>query len=271
MDSNDKKFLLHGLISKECIENHLVVGSLSKKLKNLTYISADRIPPVELYDVGSNDSNTVVGSKGEFTIWILKAFDDLDINMDMIYPGSNSRKLTRQVEAWLSHFFPGATLEIHDIPNVSKLSLGIKTSKETGFLRPQNVGYGLSQLLPIITACLKAKKDDIILIENPEAHLHPFGQSEMGVFLSKVAATGVQLIVESHSDHILNGIRKAVLNTPELKAEDVKIYFFDELEKKDKRIIPIRIESNADLSEFPLDFFDQGRKDLREILKLSNR
>ena len=270
-DSNDKDFYLHRLILKECIEKHLSVAAFSNKLKNLTYISADRIPPVELYDVGSNDSDIVVGSKGEFTIWILKSFDDLDINFDLMNTASNSRKLTRQAEAWLSHFFPGANLDISEIPNVNKLTLGIKSNKETGFLRPQNVGYGLTQLLPIITACLKAKRDDIILIENPEAHLHPSDQSEMGVFLSKVAATGVQLIVESHSDHILNGIRRGVLSTHELKAEDVSIYFFDEYEKKENRIIPIRIEPNGDLSDFPVDFFDQVRQDLIEIIKLSKK
>ncbi len=267
----ENDLFLQKLIQKSSIERNLAAEEISKQLKNLTYISADRIPPAELYEVGSSDAEIVVGSKGQYTICVLEIFKELKVNQTLLYHASNFNTLFRQVESWLGHFFPGTILNINPIKNVSKLSLGIKTSKETEFLRPQNVGYGITQLLPIITACLKAKSGDIILIENPEAHLHPYGQSEIGAFLANVASTGVQIIVESHSENVLNGIRKGMLSNKNLNSEDIMIYFFEDIYKKDNRIIPIHIEPNGDLSDFPVDFFDQARQDLREILKRSRR
>ena len=78
------------------------------------------------------------------------------------------------------------------------------------FLRAVHTGDGLVQVLPIVVAALSAAEDSLLLIENPEANLHPAGQAHMGEFLAEVAAAGVQVILETHSDHVLNGIRRAV-------------------------------------------------------------
>ncbi|MCR2307254.1 AAA family ATPase, partial [Salmonella enterica] len=64
----------------------------------------------------------------------------------------------------------------------------------------------------------------MLIIENPESHLHPAGQSLMGKLCSIAANNGVQLIVESHSDHFLNGIRVAVKQKV-VAADDVKVFF----------------------------------------------
>src|SRR5260221_6265573 len=110
-------------------------------------------------------------------------------------------------------------------PDPNLLTLGIRPNDATDRLRPQNVGYGLSHVLPILTACLGAQTGALLLIENPESHLHPSGQSAMGEFLAQVASAGIQLIVETHSDHVLNGIRRAV-KRGQLTPQDVAIHFF---------------------------------------------
>lgn len=76
-------------------------------------------------------------------------------------------------------------------------------------LSPLNMPFGHSYVLPIILAVLTAPKGSLVLIENPESHLHPSAQRRMGEFLSRAAAAGVQIIIESHSDHLMNGIRLA--------------------------------------------------------------
>lgn len=94
----------------------------------------------------------------------------------------------------------------------------LRASNATDYYRPVNVGYGLSHILPVITACLGAvgfahqekRVAPLVLVENPELHLHPAGQSAMGIFLARAAASGAQVIIETHSDHVLNGIRRAV-------------------------------------------------------------
>ena len=73
-------------------------------------------------------------------------------------------------------------------------------------------------------AALSAGKNELWLIENPEVHLHPAGQAQMGQFLAEVAAAGVQVIVETHSDHVFNGIRRAV-KSKRLAADDVALHF----------------------------------------------
>ena len=115
----------------------------------------------------------------------------------------------RQVEAWMDRFFPGFELDLQKIPHTNAVTLGLRTSKDVNFHAPVHTGYGLTQVLPIIVAAL-SRPNSLLLIENPEVHLHPAGQAAMGEFLAEVATTSAQVIVETHSDHVLNGIRRAV-------------------------------------------------------------
>lgn len=75
-----------------------------------------------------------------------------------------------------------------------------------------NMGFGVSYSLPIIVALLSAREGDILVLENPEAHLHPRGQRKIGELVALAAANGVQIFMETHSDHVLNGIRLSVRN-----------------------------------------------------------
>lgn len=92
--------------------------------------------------------------------------------------------------------------------------------------RPVNVGFGVTYTLPIIVAILSAKVDDLIIIENPESHLHPKAQSILGKLFAIAANAGVQIIIESHSDHILNSLRVCVKNKI-ISNESVAIYYFE--------------------------------------------
>ena len=116
-------------------------------------------------------------------------------------------------------------------------------------------------MFPILVAALSAREGDLLLIENPEVHLHPSGQAMMGEFLSRVASTGVQVIVESHSDHILNGIRKSVkLGT--MCPEDVGIFFFQAPTETNPQVVNPLIDTNGNLDYWPDGFFDQYDKDM---------
>ena len=118
--------------------------------------------------------------------------------------------LLHQVSARLDRFFPGCAVDVQEVLNANAVTLGVRISADTGFLRPVHCGFGITQILPIIVAALSIPKGDLLLIENPEVHLHPAGQALMGQFLAEVAHSGIQVIVETHSDHILNGIRRAI-------------------------------------------------------------
>jgi predicted ATPase len=127
------------------------------------------------------------------------------------------------------------------------------------------VGFGLTHILPIVTAALIARPSQVLLIENPEVHLHPAGQSQMGEFLARVAATGVQIILETHSDHVLNGLRRAVRNKA-MGPDDVAIYFFNERDRAKRgevsQVVSPAIDREGNLDHWPEGFFDQFDKDM---------
>jgi predicted ATPase len=132
---------------------------------------------------------------------------------------------------------------------------------------PLNVGFGLSYTAPIILALLTAKRGDMVILENPEAHLHPMGQRKMGELMAKAAMDGIQVVVETHSDHLLNGIRLAV-KKGELDKDIVRLnYFFAEKtdgQYKHTKSSPEILEDGR-LSSWPKGFFDEWDNALMEL------
>jgi len=221
--------------------------------------------PRETYPMSSPHQHTTVGPRGERTAWFLHQFADHK-PMAGLLRHEAVPTLQRQTEAWLSHFFPQAALAIQPVHNANLVTLGLRTNKATDYHRPQNVGYGLTHILPILTACLGAKESDVIVIENPESHLHPVGQAEMGEFLALCANSGLQIILETHSDHILNGIRRA-LKKQLITPEQVAIHFFRPRQDEDDGVVISPLVDNlGNLSEWPENFFDQFDKDSQFLL-----
>ncbi len=108
-------------------------------------------------------------------------------------------------------------------------------------MRAPNMGFGVSYSLPIVLAGLFAPVGGLLIIENPEAHLHPAGQSRMGTFLATLAGDGVQVLVETHSDHVLNGIRRAIGEHLVLGAEHALVHFFDVGDDGQPQTSPLRL------------------------------
>jgi predicted ATPase len=140
-------------------------------------------------------------------------------------------------------------------------TLGLRTSAAGEFHRPVHVGFGLTQVLPIIVAALTRKQQDLLLIENPEVHLHPAGQARMGRFLSQVAAAGVQVMIETHSDHVLNGIRRSVKDHI-IGTDKVLIHFFRDRDQEGDQVVSPVVDQAGNLDAWPGGFFDQFDKDM---------
>jgi predicted ATPase len=247
-----------------------LLDSIANMIFNVKYLSAERVGPREIYQLNSGISRKNVGIRGEYTPWFLHENQDDAISSVLMvknYPPT----LIRQTEGWLNVFFPETSFQIIQIKSSNMVSLGIKTSKALEFHRPQNVGFGITQVFPIIVACLASKAGDLLLIENPESHLHPSGQSLMGEFLAKCASSDVQVIVESHSDHILNGIRKSVKNKIITPSSTI-IHFFNKRDDENKfpQVISPRINEKGNLDQWPKGFFDQSEKDMEYFLGLES-
>lgn len=192
------------------------------------------------------------------------------VDEERLIENSDSSQLQKQIDNWISFICPGTKGVRSQDQDFNRYQITMTNSAGKSQILAPNIGFGISYALPIIVNGLIAKKNRIFIVENPEAHLHPKGQSNMGFFLGKLAASGVRVIVETHSEHIVNGIRKASLKNNNLQPENVGIYFFEENTKNQKFTKEININKGGNLESFPIDFFDQVGQDMAELFKLKN-
>ena len=239
-----------------------IQGTENKSLIDLIYLGADRSIAREqksgnIHNIKLGDSNEYLGyiiEKGQKNLVpIEKKRNHWDFN--------DTNLLDIQINNWLNYILPGnkVTAKNSGSDNYISVLFGDKAT-----LHHTNVGYGISFVLPIIVAGLIAKKNTVLVIENPELHLHPKAQSCIAAFLATVAKSGVQVIIETHSDHIINGFRKAVLNPNiGIKNTDLNINFFN---ITDKCIVEeVKLNDNVEINHWPDGFMDQEEKDLFEI------
>lgn len=255
------KYKSYFLSSDETPKGKLLMYYESKEScfgENVYYLSAERQGP--RYEVSLDKTIKVdCGCRGKSVANAINnnTFTDID----------EQRKLKKgtfpiQLDAWLDIIFPGLSVKVKQ-SGETNLQVTIRNNMVTS--NATNVGFGISYALPIIVEGLLAEKGAWLIIENPEAHLHAKAQSNMGYFLSIIAAAGVRVIIETHSEHIVNGIRRATINTENpISQEDVNIYFMSPNNVGKANLITI--DKKGNLSDFPIDFFDQSRQDLLYII-----
>ncbi len=264
-DQDNSNNLLIEYINNDKKEN--IINFVDHLVSDFDFISADRFGPKTFYHVDGNYATNKVGKLGEYTGLLLGKLKTDDIFINDVNDALKS--IFGFVEISADHI-DGANVSILEITNSKTKSLGHKS--------PVNMPYGVSYVLPIIVSCLlrhpdrnerkgvKTIENPIVVIENPEAHLHPAAQSKLGIFLSSMASNGVQIILETHSDHIINGIRKAVKNKI-ISHEDVLFNFFERGEQVGQNTIrEIQPEENGSLTEWPKGFFDQFENDLMDLM-----
>ena len=238
--------------------------SFTDRMRRLTYLTAERLGPREHYLLQDLQLAPLVGSRGEFAASALHSLRDSHVPNGLV-ADAVPPTLFRQVEHRMDRFFPGCVLAVEQVARTNAVTLGIRVSNDTDFHRPIHAGFGLTQVFPIVVAALAASRDDLLLIENPEVHLHPAGQAAMGGFLAEVAAAGVQVMLETHSDHVLNGIRRAVRNGI-LAPPETALHFFLPRQQSEREEIPQVhspvLDAGGNIDKWPDGFFDQFDKDM---------
>ncbi|KPL90309.1 AAA family ATPase [Herpetosiphon geysericola] len=238
------------------------------------YLQAERIGPRTSF--GTSDylvrQHRQLGPSGEYAIHYLSLFgNELIPNEKLHHEQSSTLTLRNEVEAWLSEISPGTRINISGNPDIDLVSLRFSFVNDGvvgNAFRATNVGFGLTYTLPILVAVLSAKPNSLLLIENPEAHLHPRGQALMGQFLAYAAAAGVQIVVESHSDHVLNGIRLAV-HDGKIDPADVQLNYFERrmIEGQTRHTISTpTIDQDGLIDQWPDGFFDEFDKSLERLM-----
>ncbi|NES00384.1 MAG: DUF3696 domain-containing protein [Symploca sp. SIO1B1] len=235
------------------------------------YLQAERIGPRAFFEMSDFQVRQLgqLGVRGEYTAHFL-SINGLQVipNSSLIYPEAKSLDLIDQVEAWMGEVSPGTRIKINSNPDIDLMNLQYSYG-DSNLYRATNVGFGITYTLPIIVAVLASEPGTLILLENPEAHLHPQGQAKMGELLALAASCGVQVVIETHSDHVLNGIRLAV-HGGKLEPEDVQLHYFQRQEKLGQavtKVISPRIDRNGRIDQWPDGFFDEWDKSLEMLLE----
>jgi len=232
---------------------------------NIHYISADRIGPQEFYSKTSLTDFPNVGVRGEYTANLLSKKKNDIVDERLRLPEGLTETVLDQTQSWLSKIFKGGNINVEALES-NIITLKLSSDASGNFYKPINVGFGYSYALPIIVSGLIAKKGEILIVENPEAHLHPSAQAEIIKFLARVGAAGIQVFIESHSDHILNGLRLSVLEKI-IAADEISIIYFSR-ENETLQIKNIIVEQDGRIETWPDGFFDQTERDFERLFNI---
>lgn len=238
------------------------------------YLHAERQGPDDIYAM--NDfvvaSQRQVGIHGELAAHYLYLYRNEEVSVaNLHHAGAKTTRLYHQVEAWLGEISPGIRANVTNLPGTNSVVLTYQYATGNDYtdnFRPTNVGFGITYCLPIIVSILSARPGKLIIVENPEAHLHPRGQSAMGKLMALAAESGIQIVVETHSDHVVNGIRIAAKEGL-IVPDHIRIYFFDrEVGSKEHttRILSPAIDAEGGIDVFPDGFFDEWERNLVQLL-----
>jgi predicted ATPase len=250
-----------------------VPQALGGPYRAFTYLCAERLGPRDVLGASARPADDLgVGVRGEYCAQVLALHGLKEkVPADRRHPDRREEFdafLKYQVEAWLSHIARATEIDTVWFPNTTVTALRFRSPGGV-WVRAPNMGFGVSYGMPIVLAGLFAPpKDGLLLIESPEAHLHPAGQSRMGVFLATLAAANVQVVVETHSDHVLNGIRRAIGEHHILEASRAITHFFDMNTDGELHVSPLRFTPTGGLSDWPRRFFDQYQNDVAALARV---
>ena len=271
--TNPRQIVIEGEIERnkcgvwiDMEERIRTVGVDNLRACDLVYLSAERVGVEDIYKQNLMNEYRI-GIHGEYAFDYLSTERLNELREPTFAVNEIGMNLGNQVDYWLNYimgyFITAERISGTGIVRVS-YRRGDSGSRE---LKPCHVGTGVSYVASVITAALSCKIGSLFVVENPEIHLHPGAQSRLLEFFWYLAEKGLQVIIETHSDHIFNGVRKSIRKSA-ASAEDVKIYFFTQDENHLSRPVAIHVDENGVIRNQEKGLFDQFDDDLDELLGL---
>ena len=225
--------------------------------KGMYYHSANRSGAEDVVRLVDSD---MVGSKGENIFGVFEHEKSLPVD-EPLRKYKDSYTLQHQVDYWLSYIL-GIKLSLRT-EKVSEENLTIKYESDSlPNITPRNLGAGVSYLVKVLILCLRAKKGNVLLIENPEIHLHPSAQAKLGEFLAFIVNAGIQVIVETHCEHLINRVQYAIYKKEVAHDKVLLLYKGGIVEKF--QAIPFNTDGKFAV-KFPDGFFDATLDELMEL------
>ena len=193
-----------------------------------------------------------VGQRGEKAIDALLASGQTKISR-----GKGRPKLTLEeyVAYWLKQL--GLIHEFHVKPiaqNSNLYEVWVQKNPGGASVRITDVGFGVSQILPVLVLCYYSPKRSIVLLEQPEIHLHPSAQSGLAdVFIDAIKTRKIQIILESHSEHLLRRLQRRIAEE-QFSKDDIALYFCD-IKHGVSQLKPLELDLLGNITNWPKDFF----------------
>jgi predicted ATPase len=193
-----------------------------------------------------------VGYKGERAIDAILAARDETRNLAK---GSRNKPFESIIAHWLKELGLIDSFKVEEIaPNSNRWQAKVRTKAGAAEVLLTDVGFGISQVLPVITLLQYVPEGSIVLLEQPEIHLHPLAQSALADVLIQAAMhRKVQIILESHSEHLLARLQRRMAEGDKISAEDVRLYFCD-APKGESQLTKLQIDLFGKIGNWPENF-----------------
>lgn len=242
--------------------------------KDLVYLAANRVGPGEVHfsNLLLDSTEGRIGDKLGLTAasYLYHALSEDEKIQIPEFDKSGDMRVYSNVSAWMSYI-----MDFNQTVNVTeqdkehvKMTYSVNVNGINTEVSPLNMPFGNSSVFPIVVALMTAPKNSLVVIENPEAHIHPKAQTRMGELLSMAAKNGIQIIIETHSDHLLNGVRIAVKNQ-QIDENNVEVHFLyaDKENPLFHHTKHIQIHDDGSMEDWPVGFFDEWEESLRTLTK----
>lgn len=222
------------------------------------YVAADRMGATSTIPIYEDEA---LGGRGENVLRRIDHFRDEQLP-ELLRGDAEGTTLNYVLRYWLQKISPGVKFD-YRIEEKADVSYSLYDNH-----RSANVGYGLSYSLPVIVALLTSTLETgtIVLIENPEAHLHPQGQAEMARLICLCVEAGAQVVVETHSDHLFDGVRIYARESENHFASKVATYWCQLDDNRNTQVDRCQIQENGRLDHWPKHMFDQFLLDSEKLL-----
>lgn len=237
-----------------------VARRIDEEIRSIEYIGAMREPPSRTY-IFSGERRQRVGPKGEYAANLL--------TMDYFRGGQKSREIAEKITKWMSKAGIGSDIE-PELVSDRYYEIYIQHPVTHEYQNLADVGRGNSQVLPVLVGGYNLAPGSTYIVEEPEIHLHPRAQSELGSFFHELYERDVQSIVETHSEHLVISLQQLVASGS-IPPEHVRVYYVY-AEDERKKVRPLNMDEDGYFTEeWPEGFFSERLEEAKKLARIRYR
>lgn len=211
-----------------------------------------------------------MGQRGERVVDALLAAENRKATISL-GKGTKRRSLEEHVAWWLQELGLVHSFAVEPVAKDSRIyTVKVRKSSQSAEALITDVGFGVSQILPALVLCYYVPEGSTIILEQPEIHLHPSIQGRLAdVFIDAIKRRHVQIIFESHSEHLLRRLQRRIAEGA-LETQDAALYFC-EMGDSHSILTPLQLDMFGAISNWPKDFFGDEFTEIAETSKAALR